>query len=75
MDEHHVFNGPNRKLSELYGCKVYLCHIGCHMYGKNAVHSNPQVARALKEKVQKLTMKKYGWKVSDFVRIFGKNYI
>jgi hypothetical protein len=24
LEEHHIFGGPNRKLSEKYGLKVYL---------------------------------------------------
>lgn len=26
LEEHHVFGGPLRSLSEHYGLKVYLCH-------------------------------------------------
>ena len=25
IEEHHCFGGPNRKLSEKYGLKIYLC--------------------------------------------------
>ena len=38
LDEHHVFGGPNRKNSEEYGLKVYLCHAH-HIYGPEAVHN------------------------------------
>jgi hypothetical protein len=75
MDEHHVFNGCNRKLSEKYGVKVYLCHIGCHMYGPNAVHSNPAIARELKKRCQLIAMKHYGWDEDRFRKIFGKSYL
>ena len=30
LEQHHVFGGPNRKLSERYGLKVYLCGEKCH---------------------------------------------
>lgn len=36
-EEHHCFGGPNRKFSEKYGLKVYLC-ISCHREGPQAIH-------------------------------------
>ena len=38
-EEHHCFGGPNRRFSEKYGLKVYLC-IPCHRTGPNAVHDS-----------------------------------
>ena len=38
-EEHHCFGGPNRRLSEKYGLKVYLC-LSCHRTGPNAVHDS-----------------------------------
>ena len=29
LEEHHIFQGSNRKLSEKYGIKAWLCHF-CH---------------------------------------------
>ena len=76
LDEHHIFNGTaNRKLSEKYGLKVYLCHDRCHETGANSVHRNAEVAKALKAEAQKIAMEHYGWSTEDFIRIFGKNYI
>lgn len=72
LDEHHVYGGPNRKLSERYGLKVYLCHHTCHLHG---VHANAGLARQLKAKVQQIAMNHYQWSVDDFRRIFGKNYL
>lgn len=72
LDEHHVYGGHNRKLSEEYGLKVYLCHHSCHLFG---VHKNAELSRALKAKVQKIAMALYGWSVEDFRRIFGKSYL
>ena len=40
--EHHIFGGPNRTLSEKYGLKVYLC-LECHATGKHAVHRDKAV--------------------------------
>ena len=76
LDEHHVFFGmANRKKSEKYGLKVYLCHHDCHIFGKNAVHKNAEIDRRLKAKAQKIAMKHYGWNTEYFIAIFGQNYI
>ena len=75
LDEHHVFFGINRKNSEKYGLKVYLHHNKCHIFGKNAVHQNAKVDRALKEMVQKIAMRYYNWSEYDFRLIFGKSYL
>ncbi len=34
-EEHHIFGGPNRTLSEQYGLKVDLC-LECHQFGAHA---------------------------------------
>ena len=40
LQEHHAMPGTaNRRLSERYGLKVYLC-IGHHLVGPDAVHNN-----------------------------------
>lgn len=72
LDEHHVYGGPNRKLSEEYGLKVYLCHSTCHLYG---AHKSAELSRQLKAEVQQIAMEHYGWTVDDFRRIFGKSYL
>lgn len=74
LECHHVFGAANRKLSEKYGLKVYLCHY-CHNEPPNGVHQNKAKREALQAKVQKIAMKHYGWSVEDFIRIFGQNYI
>lgn len=75
LDEHHIFGASNRKKSEKYGLKVYLCHNSCHIFGKNSVHKNATVNNALKAKAQEKAMEYYGWSVDDFRNIFGKNYL
>lgn len=71
--EHHVMGGTaNRKLSERYGLKVYLCP-GHHLYGSNAVHSNAEVAELLHKEGQKAFM--WIYPSLDFRKIFGKNYL
>lgn len=75
LDSHHVFGGANRKKSERYGLKVYLCHDRCHIFGRGAVHQNAEVDRRLKQEVQRTAMKRYDWSFEDWRREFGKNYI
>lgn len=71
---HHVFGGPNRKLSEKYGLKVYLCH-DCHNEPPRGVHHNRQTELWLKAEAQKIAMEKYGWTVEEFIQKFGRNYL
>ena len=73
LDEHHVFGGfANRKLSEKYGLKVYICHDKCHL---NGVHKDEKLNQTLKAAVQKIAMLHYGWTEDQFIKIFGKNYL
>ena len=72
LDEHHVFFGANRKLSEKYGLKVYLCHELCHLYG---VHKCADINSKVQREVQAKAMKHYGWSIEDFRAIFGRNYL
>lgn len=72
-EEHHVIHGTaNRKLSEKYGLKVYLC-LNHHREGKEAVHRNRENDLLLKKDAQRAFEKKYSRK--DFREIFGINYI
>lgn len=76
LEEHHVFEGiGRRKISEKYGLKVYICGDRCHRNGKESVHKNAKVDRALKKLVQEKAMEYYGWSIEDFIKKFGKNYI
>ena len=72
LDEHHVFFGYNRKKSEKYGLKVYLCHDSCHL---NGVHKYADKNRQVQAVVQKRAMQYYGWDVDDFRAIFGRSYL
>lgn len=72
LEEHHIFSGPNRKLSEEYGLKVKLCPEH-HRNGGEAVHRNAGVARYLQQEGQKAFEKRYP--EEDFLKIFGKNYL
>lgn len=72
LEEHHIFGGANRKLSEKYGLKVYLCHY-CHNEPPLGVHHNRENADRLREMGQKAFNSTYPNK--DFVKIFGRNFI
>ena len=75
LDRHHIFGGPNRKLSEKYGLVVYLCHDRCHLNGEYAAHKNKETADLLHRCGQRKAMYENGWTKEDFIRVFGKNYI
>ena len=71
LEEHHIFQGINRKNSEHYGLKVYLCH-ECHQ-GKEGAHFNNYLRRELHLIGQNAFVKKYGYE--EFIHVFGKDYI
>ncbi len=73
--EHHVFYGTaNRKMSEKYGLKVYLC-AEHHTYdgGPEAVHRNHDIDIRLKGMAQEVFEKEY--QELNFKTIFGRNYV
>lgn len=72
LQEHHVFGGPNRALSEHFGLKVYLC-IWHHTEGPEAVHKNANNMRIIREDGQRAFESKYP--EMDFMKLFGKNYL
>ncbi len=72
LDEHHVYGGPNRKISEKYGLKVYICHDRCHL---NGVHKDAELDRTLKEVVQRRAMTYYHWTEDFFRGLIGKSYL
>lgn len=75
LDSHHIFGGANRKKSEKYGLKVYLCHSRCHIFGENAAHKNSHVMERLHEYGQRKAMDENGWDTERFIQEFGKNYL
>lgn len=71
--EHHaIFGSANRKLSEKYGLKVYVCPEH-HEYGDLSAHRNAEIALIIKKEAQKAFEKKYP--NLSFREIFGKNYL
>ena len=72
LDEHHVFGGPNRKNSEEYGLKVYLCN-DHHIYGPEAVHNNARIRHEMQRMAQREFEKRYGH--AKFMEVFGRNFL
>ena len=75
LNRHEVFYGAYREKSKRLGLWVTLCHNRCHQNGRNSVHQNADVDRALKVYAQRAAMEHYGWSKEDFIREFGKNYL
>ena len=74
LEEHHVFGGGCRRLSEHFGLKVYLCH-SCHNEPPNGAHFNKETMLYLHQYGQKKAMAENGWTIDDFRREFYKNYL
>lgn len=74
LESHHVYGAANRKKSENYGLKVWLCHAH-HNEPPHGVHFNVDLNQWLKAKAQQKAMAHYGWDVDTFRGIFGKSYL
>ena len=71
LERHHVFGGPNRKLSERYGLWVWLNH-EYHNEPPNGVHFNRVARLMLQAEGQRAFEARYP--DLDFMAIFGRNY-
>ena len=71
-EEHHVYDGPNRKISEAQGFKVKLC-IPHHRSGPNAVHNNADTMRLIQQDVQREYEKTHSRQ--QFMSLIGRNYL
>ena len=72
LEEHHVFGGPNRRISEEHGFKIKLCQEH-HRTGPEAVHQNIKSMRLLQEEVQRSYEKTHTRK--QFMELIGRNYL
>lgn len=72
-EEHHIYGGPCRKASEEYGLKVHLC-LECHRTGPRAAHACKDTADILHRAGQRAFEEKAGSR-SEFIRVFGRNYL
>ena len=72
-EEHHVmFGTADRKLSEHYGLKVYLC-LGHHRNSAETVHHNKKMDLILKQDAQKAFEEIHSHE--EWMEVFGKNYL
>jgi hypothetical protein len=74
LHKHHIFYGTaNRKISEKYGCWIYLCPTH-HNMSNSGVHFNKRLDSQLKWIAQQKWEETYGTR-KDFICLFGKNYL
>ena len=73
IEEHHIYGGPNRKVSEKNGFKVYLCHY-CHNEPPKGVHHNKERRLWLRAKCQE-KYESMGHTREEFMRLIGRNYL
>lgn len=72
LECHHVFGGTaNRKMSEKYGLKVWLCND--HHTGANGIHRNQDMMDRM-HMIGQMAFEKEHSK-DEFIKIFGKNYL
>lgn len=74
LNRHHIFNGPNRRLSEEDGCVVYLC-VYHHTGSADSVHLNKKIDLTLKARCEEAWLEEYGKTKEDFIRRYGRNYL
>lgn len=73
LNEHHVFKGSRRKLSEKYGLKVWL-RSDIH----RLMHDHNQPYETLENDLKAIAQQAFennGGTRDDFMRIFGANYL
>ena len=72
LHSHHVFGGPNRRWSEAYGLKVWLCARD-HNMSDAGVHFNKELDTQLKQIGQSTFEETHSR--DEFMKIFGRNYL
>lgn len=77
VEEHHIYFGPNRKVSEKNGFKVWLCNL--HHTGsisgisKYAVHFNRKKDLELKKECQRIYERNHTR--ASFIKLIGRSYL
>ncbi len=74
IEEHHIYFGKNRKISEKNGFKVWLCIE--HHKGTIGVHG--KLGHSLDLRLKQECERKFinqGHSIEDFIKIIGKSYI
>lgn len=72
LECHHIFAGTaNKKISEKYGLKIWLCH-KCHT-GKDGAQYNKEINLKLKQTAQMAFEKEHTR--AEWMQIIRKNYL
>lgn len=72
LEEHHIFAGTaNRRISEQYGLKVYLCHR--HHTGDHGAQYDKDMNILLKQEAQKAFERLHGH--DEWMQLIRKNYL
>lgn len=72
LHSHHIFGAANRKWSEKYGLKIWLCPEH-HNMSDAGVHFNKALDLQIKQIAQREFEDTYTRE--EFIKIFGKNYL
>lgn len=72
MQEHHLFGGPCRKLSDREGLTIDLC-VNDHLFDKRSIHNDPMLMKKWHQIGQKVYEEAYG--KGSFIEVFRKNYL
>lgn len=72
LERHHIFDGPNKKISEENGFTVRLC-VGHHREGADAVHRNENMMRLLQRDAQRAYEKSHSRE--EFFKLMRRNYL
>ena len=72
VQEHHIYIGALRPISEAEGFKVYLC-LRHHLDGPEAVHNNYRNMRFLQEECQKFYERTHSRQ--QFRNLIGKSFL
>lgn len=72
LHSHHIFGGRNRKLSEKYGLKVWLCGWH-HNLSDEGVHFDNKLDNTIKQLGQRKFEAEHGH--DEWMKVFGRNYL
>lgn len=72
LEEHHVFGGPLRAISEAHGFKVRLCKAH-HTASAEAAHNNQDNMRLIQSDCQQEWEKSHTHE--EWMKLMGRNYI
>lgn len=72
LQKHHIYDGPNRQVSEENGFYCYLCRRH-HTDGRDAVHQNASNMRRLQKACQKIYERRHSRK--EFMDLIGRSYL